>query len=76
MLLYQKKTQLLVCYDSDSMDIGIKCWDKRQDNTAKEWPRDVSPGNDDRIQLILDKYNDGWNSYWFQSGPRGSIGDA
>jgi len=38
--------------------------------------RDVSLGNDDRIQVILDTYLDHRNGYWFQIGPRGSIGDA
>jgi hypothetical protein len=38
--------------------------------------RDVSLGNDDRIQVILDTYLDHRSGYWFQIGPRGSIGDA
>ena len=38
--------------------------------------RDVSLGKDDRIQIILDTYLDHRNGYWFQIGPRGSIGDA
>jgi hypothetical protein len=38
--------------------------------------RDVSLSNDDRVQIILDTYLDHRNGYWFQIGPRGSIGDA
>ena len=38
--------------------------------------RDVSLGNDDRVQIILDTYLDHRTGYWFQIGPRGSIGDA
>ena len=38
--------------------------------------RDVDLSNDDRIQLIFDTYFDGRSGYWFQLGPRGSIGDA
>ena len=28
------------------------------------------------MQIILDTFLDGRNAYWFQVGPRGSIGDA
>jgi hypothetical protein len=42
----------------------------------KEMARDVSLGEDDRVQIILDTFLDGRNGYWFQIGPRGSIGDA
>jgi len=44
--------------------------------TAKELARDVSLKYDDRVQIILDTYHDKRNAYWFQVGPRGSIGDA
>ena len=37
---------------------------------------DVSLGEDDRIQVIFDTFLDGRTGYWFQIGPRGSIGDA
>jgi hypothetical protein len=71
-----KKTEFLVFYDSDFIYFGIKCWDDPEKITAKEMARDVSLGKDDRIQIILDTYNDNRNGYWFQIGPRGSIGDA
>ncbi len=71
-----EKTEFLVCYDSDYIYFGIRCWDDPRKITAKEMARDVSLGNDDRIQIILDTYLDQRNGYWFQIGPRGSIGDA
>ncbi|SHF25812.1 hypothetical protein SAMN05444274_104203 [Mariniphaga anaerophila] len=71
-----KKTEFLVCYDENHIYFAVKCWDDPQKITAKEMARDVSLGNDDRIQIILDTYFDGRNGYWFQIGPRGSIGDA
>lgn len=54
----------------------MRCWDDPDKITAKEMARDVSLGNDDRVQIILDTYLDHRNGYWFQIGPRGSIGDA
>ena len=71
-----ERTEFLVCYDAHYLYFGIKCWDDPEKITAKEMARDVSLGNDDRIQIILDTYLDNRNGYWFQIGPRGSIGDA
>ncbi len=71
-----EKTVFYVCYDASHLYVGIKCYDDPKKITAKELARDVSLGNDDRIQVILDTYLDHRNGYWFQIGPRGSIGDA
>lgn len=71
-----EKTIFYVCYDASHLYVGIKCYDDPKKITAKEMARDVSLGNDDRIQVILDTYLDHRNGYWFQIGPRGSIGDA
>lgn len=71
-----KKTIFLTCYDGNNIYFAVKCWDDPKKITAKEMARDVSLGKDDRIQIILDTYLDKRNGYWFQIGPRGSIGDA
>ncbi len=71
-----KKTIFLTCYDANNIYFAVKCWDDPSKITAKEMARDVSLGNDDRIQIIIDTYLDKRNGYWFQVGPRGSIGDA
>lgn len=71
-----KKTIFYTCYDANNIYFAVKCWDDKDKITAKEMARDVSLGKDDRIQIILDTYLDKRNGYWFQIGPRGSIGDA
>ncbi len=71
-----RKTEFLTCYDANNIYFAFRCWDDPDKITAKEMARDVSLGNDDRIQVILDTYLDHRNGYWFQIGPRGSIGDA
>lgn len=71
-----KKTIFYTCFDANNIYFAVKCWDDRDKITAKEMARDVSLGKDDRIQIILDTYLDKRNGYWFQIGPRGSIGDA
>jgi hypothetical protein len=71
-----EKTEFYFLYDHNNMYIGIRCFDNPDGITAKELARDVSLGDDDRVQIILDTYLDGRSGYWFQIGPRGSIGDA
>ncbi len=71
-----EKTNFYICYDANFLYVGIKCFDDPKKITAKEMARDVNLGNDDRVQVILDTYLDHRNGYWFQIGPRGSIGDA
>jgi hypothetical protein len=71
-----ERTEFYTCYDSNNIYFAVKCWSDPKDVIAKELARDVSLSYDDRIQIILDTYNDQRNAYWFQLGPRGSIGDA
>lgn len=71
-----EKTEFYFMYDHNNLYAGIRCFDDPKGITAKELARDVSLGDDDRIQIILDTYLDGRSGYWFQIGPRGSIGDA
>ncbi len=72
-----EKTEVLICYDRNKIYFGFRCWEKDPRGiTAKEMARDVSLGEDDRVQVILDTFLDRRNAYWFQIGPRGSIGDG
>ena len=69
-------TEVLVCFNSDFIFFAFRCVDDPAGITAKEMARDVDLSPDDRVQIILDTFLDGRNAYWFQIGPRGSIGDA
>lgn len=71
-----EETEFLFLYDQNNFYVGIRCHDDPGRITAKELAWDADLGNDDRVQVILDTYLDGRNGYWFQIGPRGSIGDA
>jgi hypothetical protein len=71
-----EKTEFYILYDHENIYVGMHCWDDPSKITAKELARDVSLGEDDRVQVIFDTYLDGRSGYWFQIGPRGSIGDA
>lgn len=69
-------TIVYILYDENYLYIGMRCTDDPKKITANELARDVSLGNDDRVQIIFDTFLDKRNGYWFQVGPKGSIGDA
>lgn len=71
-----EKTEFSFLYDQNNIYVGIKCYDDPEKITSKELSRDGDLGDDDRVQVIFDTYMDGRSGYWFQIGPRGSIGDA
>ncbi len=69
-------TEIYLLYDDNFFYIGIRCYDDPDKIISREMARDVNLGNDDRVQIIIDTHLDGRSAYWFQIGPRGSIGDA
>ncbi len=72
-----ERTEVLICFDRDNLYFAFRCFEGDPSSiTAKEMARDADLGQDDRVQIILDTFLDGRNGYWFQIGPRGSIGDA
>jgi hypothetical protein len=71
-----ESTEILLLYDKDFIYVGMRCADDPKKITSNELARDVSLGNDDRVQIIFDTFLDKRNGYWFQIGPKGSIGDA
>jgi hypothetical protein len=71
-----EKSEFYFLFDQNNIYVGVHCYDDPKEITAKELARDVSLGDDDRVQVIFDTYLDGRSGYWFQIGPRGSIGDA
>ena len=71
-----EKSEFYFLFDHNNIYVGVHCYDDPKGITAKELARDVSLGDDDRVQVIFDTYLDGRSGYWFQIGPRGSIGDA
>ena len=71
-----RPTKVFICFDQKILYVGFQCFDDPDKITSKELLRDISLGQDDRVQIILDTYLDGRNAFWFQIGPLGSIGDA
>ncbi len=71
-----RKSEFYFLYDHHYIYVGIRCYDDPKSISSKELSRDGDLGEEDRIQVIFDTYMDGRSGYWFQIGPRGSIGDA
>ncbi len=69
-------TKIYILYDKNFIYIGMRCTDDPKKITANELARDVNLAFDDRVQIIFDTFLDRRNGYWFQIGPKGSIGDA
>ena len=69
-------TEFYFLYDVEYLYIGLRCFQDPDMITSKELARDADLSKDDKVQIILDTYLNGRNAYWFQIGPRGSIGDA
>lgn len=71
-----ERTEVYILYGEKHIYVGFRCYDDPKKITAKELKRDISLGQDDRVQIIFDTFHDRRNGYWFQIGPRGCIGDA
>lgn len=70
-------TEILLAYDERNLYIGLRCWDKKPEEIrATQMARDANLDPDDRVELILDTFNDSRNGFWFQLGAAGSRGDA
>ncbi len=71
-----ERTEFYLLYDDRYLYIGVRCYDEPEDIVARQMARDANLANDDRVQFIFDTHLDRRNGYWFQIGPRGSIGEG
>ncbi|MHC4378873.1 MAG: carbohydrate binding family 9 domain-containing protein, partial [Planctomycetota bacterium] len=70
-------TKIFLLRGEDALYIGLACYDRDPaEIRATQMERDANLDPDDRIELILDTFNDRRNAFWFQVGPAGGPGDA
>jgi len=72
-----ERTDVRLLFDSDYLYIGIRCHDSQASEiiaTTKE--RDGFFRADDRIELVLDTFDDSRSAYFFQMNSAGSKGDG
>ncbi len=70
-------TEIRLVHDGRALYFGIRCWDRDPSAivaTLRQRDADLDP--DDRIEILLDTFQDRRNAYFFQIGAAGSIGDA
>jgi hypothetical protein len=72
-----ENTEVLLAYDPDYLYVAFRCFDKDPSAIrATQMARDANLDPDDRVEFILDTFDDDRNGYWFQLGAAGSKGDA
>lgn len=70
-------TQIFLLRGTDALYIGLACYDRDPAGIrATQMERDANLDPDDRVELLLDTFNDRRNAFWFQVGPAGAPGDA
>lgn len=71
-----ERTEVRVLFDDRNIYFGIRAFDDPTQINARELVRDASFSNDDKIQILLDTYNDKRNAFRFAVNPLGTQGDA
>lgn len=71
-----EKTEVRVLYDSKYVYFGIRAYDSEPHLiNARDLNRDSGFGNDDKIDILIDTYNDGRNAFLFTVNPLGTQRD-
>jgi len=67
-----ESTNVAITFDRHNLYIGIRCYDSRVDQIiANEMRYDVDLSENDRIEILLDTFNDGRNTFFFSTNPLG-----
>ncbi len=70
-------TEVRLLYDRDFLYLGIRMYDSEPGALiAKQMVHDADMTSDDRINLVLDTFNDHRNAFFFQINPAGTRSDA
>ena len=71
-LLATESTNVVITFDTHNLYIGIRCYDSKVDQiVANEMRYDVDLSENDRIEILLDTFNDGRNAFFFSTNPLG-----
>jgi len=72
-----ERTEVRILHDDDFLYFGVRCFDSNPSGIIGTQPqRDANLDSDDRVEILLDTFNDQRNAYFFQMSPVGSRGDA
>ena len=70
------RTEVRVLFDDRNIYFGIRAFDDPAQINARELVRDATFSNDDKIEILLDTYNDKRNAFRFAVNPLGTQQDA
>ncbi|MFC1541565.1 DUF5916 domain-containing protein [Candidatus Latescibacterota bacterium] len=72
-----EKTEVRFLFDDDNLYVGFMCYDSEPDKIVhKQLKRDGELSFDDRIDLVIDTYNDRRMGYFFGTNPNGMMVDG
>ena len=72
-----EQTEVRIIYDSESLYMGVTCFDSEPDKwLGYQRRRDEFLGSDDRFMWTIDTFNNGSTGYFFEMNPSGLMGDA
>ncbi len=72
-----EQTEVRIVYDKDQLYIGVMLYDSDPSGIIGfQKERDAWLGSDDRFMWILDTFQDGRNSYFFETNPSGLLSDG
>ncbi len=72
-----ERTEILILVDADAIYFALKCFDSAPEGVAgTQMTRDADLSPDDRVEIVLDTFQDRRNAYFFQTNPTGALGDA
>jgi hypothetical protein len=66
-----ERTEIFLLYDDDALYVGIKLYDDPDEITAQNLRQNDSVGQDDRIFVTIDPFNDQRSGYYFGLNPNG-----
>ena len=72
-----EQTEVRFVYDADKLYMGVTLFDSEPDKLIYyQMGRDGFLPSDDKLQWVIDTFNDGQSAYWWEMNPMGSMADA
>jgi len=70
------RTVVKLLHDRNALYVSLYCYQDRAEIRATQRARDARLDPDDRVEIMVDPFENRRTAYFFQIGPGGSIGDA
>jgi hypothetical protein len=72
-----EQTEVRFVYDTEKLYMGVTLFDSEPDKLIYyQMGRDGTLPADDKLQWVIDTFNDGRTAYWWEMNPLGSMADA